>query len=918
MLQGPRQTLRLGALAPLLATIVALAACGGGGGGDGDVASTAPAQAVASGADARQVIATAAAAPAADVPFFDPLPGPGYAVDAVRGDDRNPGSAELPFRSLARLNRVRLKDGEGIYLHCGSTWRDTLFLGTVQLAPNAVVAGYGNCPDGRRARVSAADDYSGNWTRRDGIWSRPVPVGLPPIQRVTVDGVPHRLAQWPNAAPAADGPWARVSADSRPTRDDFTVSATDLPQLLGKGLAGATVQVRTEPWLIEQRRVGAFDEARGLITLDGRADYTVNKGEAYVLQNQPWMLDAPGEFFHDAANGVLYVIPATPALRRDLNQHVVEFTVRERAISLAGRRNLTLRGIDTDMALGDGIRIEDSPNVTIDDVTATGHGQAGIRVMFTFVPPAGTKSGVVQRSVVRDAGEYGIHGLWAPMLRIADNVVTGTGTDGRVAMSWAGIYSGPGAIVERNDVEHSAYAGIRFEATSGVRVSDNRVAWSCQRVTDCAAMYTWNGHLSEVATGSRVERNQVMRVGPPDLDLAGAVAGLVAGIYLDDDTVDVTLVDNVVAHVPVGLYLHNASRNTIERNRFWLTTSASIYAAMDRYDLDAMSGNVFRLNEMVPLALVANSWPVAPKVQSSVGLRYWHAIDGLASITGGSNSFVQNRVVQIHDRSFPAVQMLEETRDRYISARDWVKIVPAEAAPPLAPLYGLWRVQLGPELMSNGAFDAGLDGWTPRFYPDIALGTATALSSAQGCVGGCVRLDAATPFDTVESSAFALTRNDLYQLQFQATMLSEAGLGLPILRTVERPQRSMAGAIGPLTPSVTEASAGSVLRYKAFFQATAGGLGTLNIGLDRANAGVLFDSVSLRQVLGYKLSRPADWVTIASADRRADLVLDCPTLGWPAGCQAEGLDGVPVPLPTVLPAGGMRLLMRADSPWRRQ
>ena len=51
-----------------------------------------------------------------------------FYFDSVNGSDQNPGSKELPFRSIEKINDINLKNNSHIYLSNGS-----LFKGSIKL-----------------------------------------------------------------------------------------------------------------------------------------------------------------------------------------------------------------------------------------------------------------------------------------------------------------------------------------------------------------------------------------------------------------------------------------------------------------------------------------------------------------------------------------------------------------------------------------------------------------------------------------------------------------------------------------------------------------------------------------------------------------------------------------------------------------
>ena len=124
-----------------------------------------------------------------------------YHVDALTGDDRADGLAPAQaWRSLARVNAVRLKPGDRVLLAAGSVWKEPLTITRSgrSSAPIAV-ATFGQ---GARPRIDAG-----------GV--SPHAVGIIDAEYVTVEGL-EVTNDTPNGAAGADPRYGvLVSAQDR-------------------------------------------------------------------------------------------------------------------------------------------------------------------------------------------------------------------------------------------------------------------------------------------------------------------------------------------------------------------------------------------------------------------------------------------------------------------------------------------------------------------------------------------------------------------------------------------------------------------------------------------------------------------------------------------------------------------------------
>lgn len=381
--------------------------------------------------------------------------GSGYAVDAVQGNDANPGTPSAPFRTLSRLRSVVLASGQGIYLRCGSVWRESLDLGATQLRDNTVIAPYGSNCNAARPRITGANAFNGSWVKSGNIWSRKLPTSTPRITRLFVGGEPMRLAQWPNASVA-------MALSQTSTQATIVASASDRAALSGKSIVGATVQTRSAPWWIDAMTISSYDAASGTMRWSGSTRYPQQTGQGYVLQNKLWMLDAPGEFFHDTSTGTLYVYPSSASAQSNLNGTTVEAAVRNTAVTLRDRAGLRMSGVRVDMANDVGVLLSQTSAAVLDQMQIAHHGDSGVRIQARS-GAAGRHA--VRRSEIRGNADFGIDAASAANVDVVGNVVSDTGTIAWTGMSTAAIWSGDNALIDDNVVKGTAYKGIRVSGT---------------------------------------------------------------------------------------------------------------------------------------------------------------------------------------------------------------------------------------------------------------------------------------------------------------------------------------------------------------------------------------------------------------------------------------------------------------------
>lgn len=838
-----------------------------------------------------------------------------YYVDASGGNDSNSGSSTAPWKTLARVAKQSLSAGDVVLLRCGGIWRESWVQSASTTADGVSFGNYGTGCSTGRPRVLGSDDFSGGWTKTGNVWSRKVAAGTPKIARLFVDGVAQRLAQWPNHSAAAG--YASVDSTTAASTTQFKLKAADVAALAGKDLVGATALVRSVAWSVDPEPVTAY--SGGTVTLGGALAYSVGSTTEYVLTDKGWMVDAPGEYYHDTASNTVYLYPAATGAQANLNAYGVEGAVRDYAATFSGRRSLQVKGISFERARLDGLLFSEAPGAVASDIVAGGNGRNGVRVYMSSAPSGSTRGLSMDASTVSDNGENGVHAQSAFRVDVSNNVITDTGTNNVAGNSLAAVLVGPGSKVVGNVIRNAAYIGVRYSGTGGSQVDGNVITGHCARLTDCGAIYTWNGPKATRATAdqSATISNNVIQDTASRRSTAISGGSTVVGIYLDDFSLGATVSGNTVLGGPAGLLIHNGSNHTVSGNVFQGQSSASVWMLMDQTDADYMSGNLIQNNTILRSASVTGTYPSVPTPSAGNVVLFQHATKGSASISSGSNKFSGNRVQLLNTGTAGYARVGTASSVAALDAGGWRALVGSAEPAPSAQRFLTYKPTLGAELMTNGGFANGLNGWSSWFTPPGTGSVFGLLSSQAGCVGGCVQFNNTQMADYLMSSPFLLTSGNLYEVRARSVMRSNASLLPPYVGRSTVPYTSFAAMPGVVTLSGMSGISGDVVDYRGMFRASTTASGVTMWRTTPAKSSIALDEVSLRQVTGYSVPPQSDlWRTVVAEG--SPVTVTCSTLGWPAGCAATDIDGAAVSLPVTVPARSARVFLRGNSAWAYQ
>lgn len=285
-----------------------------------------------------------------------------------------------------------------------------------------------------------------------------------------------------------------------------------------------------------RRQITAHNVGSGLITVDricehdgGTGNPGLGWGTKYFVENKPYLLDTPGEWWYDTSSGRLYLWPPEPGNPASQN---IEISRREHGISLRNRSYITLDGltvelvnhsaiyqhnwtehksygntlrnllvqyanygvyIEQDVAADeppgnviDGFRLEDSEVAYIDS--------QGIRLIDWWEDGA-------------DADAFTRSGIRNTVMRNNEFHHLGFRTDGDNAVGLSFTFANQ-LIFEGNHVHHIGHNGVQFSKsviqspkeygfnpgeikTGEILIKDNIFEKACQLTTDCGGLKIW-------------------------------------------------------------------------------------------------------------------------------------------------------------------------------------------------------------------------------------------------------------------------------------------------------------------------------------------------------------------------------------------------------------------------------------------
>ncbi len=557
------------------------------------------------------------------------MPGHADFYIAPDGDDANPGSRARPFATLARARdaaRQKRKDqpnaGEVAIRLRGGTY---FVPAAVTLDPSDSNTRFVAEP-GETPVFTGAGRLTGRWAKEAAgpVWTRQLPAGTWFTDLYAGDQRQPR-----SRVPAEGFLKARNGEKSRTT---FGFGKAELPALPWPDAASATAIVRPYQWCEFNLPVKAIDAEAATISLGKPAGYAIMppgygaRGE-FAVENVRAGILAPGQWSLDRATGVLNWWPpeGVEPVKADLRGASTTVLISLTGDAKAGQwvENVSFEGLTfTQTARTE--RTEWGPFEG--SAVRFNQGVRGSRLERCRFADLGGGGVVFWKQVARCSirrctfervGETGVVisdylGEGPPLSErneVTDCEFTRCGQVRRNALA-VEMSMTAGNTVAHNHVHDMPYIGIRLSGTlaqnwqakwspaikppfmpekvkplipsRGNTVAFNRIERTMQEMGDGGAIYFWG----TMGGPNTIANNLIDDVGKP--------GELAVGLYLDDETDEVTVRDNMVLNANWGLHLHGAPRDIVENNIFVGCRIRDISIQPERYNTPPMHSVIRR------------------------------------------------------------------------------------------------------------------------------------------------------------------------------------------------------------------------------------------------------------------------------------------------------------------------------------
>lgn len=467
------------------------------------------------------------------------------ATGSDNADGRTPATA---FRSLNRVNALRLQPGDSVLFRRGDTFRGTLQIRQSGAAGKPIVVdAYGSGPK----PVLAGSAVVTGWTAAGGnVWQALCAACGSRVTGLYREGISLPLGRFPNA--------------DAPNRGYLTVQThvgkTSLTsqQLLPADFTGGEAVMRKTQWILD--RADVTTQSGNGLTLKGESNYDLGDGWGFFLQNHPATLDQPGEWCYDPARKILRLYNSG-----NPNARTVTATVFEKSLDLDEVSHVTVRNLCLTEALSVNLHGRGVSHLRLEANDVTNAGEDGL-----VLAGAGTEV-VVENNHIAGVNNNGVVVDAYRNVTFRGNTVRGVGTAAGRGKSGDGHYNGlllhstDNTLVERNVIDSVGYNAVTF--TDHARIQRNVISNYCLTKTDGGGIYAWN-FLRRPMRDVHLVNNFIFNgIGAPEGTVRGDGYTGVNGIFLDECIENVEITGNAIFdNRGRGIFLHGDSRITVMGN----------------------------------------------------------------------------------------------------------------------------------------------------------------------------------------------------------------------------------------------------------------------------------------------------------------------------------------------------------------
>jgi len=476
-------------------------------------------------------------------------------VNFVTGDNSNTGSIGSPWKDLVKVNIsfASMSSGDSVLLFSGQTFPGAILV-------NKAGIHFGIYGGTAKATISGLTTITGWSLVTTGIWKAPL-TAPNDLRYLTINGVNKQWATTPNVGQGINS-YLYINGFSNGTPKTITYNA--LPPTPDR--TGNRFALKGETWFLSifkctsvvAQTIFYDDGVIPLVNPNPFVRYPQSRSGFMWVGNRA-DLDQSGEWFYDSTAHEVYVYSGAT----DPNTWTVKASVLNRGIDMQGLGGISIENIRLEGFNQAGVYARNGSG-TLKVKNCTIDGSGGYGVLFSNTPNI-----IVEDDTLKNIYSIG--------LRLPTNAINGasiqrnfldsaSNTPFETMFYWGADIDGNGIVCGMNNqntidntVGVAAYTGIWFTG-SNVVIKNNEVKHWSKWSNDCGGTYThaYTGREDSTRPYTRYSNRTVINNYLHDATaypygFSSLSTPACKGLYNDDQSMNVTYTNNLVAFVDIGM-----------------------------------------------------------------------------------------------------------------------------------------------------------------------------------------------------------------------------------------------------------------------------------------------------------------------------------------------------------------------------
>ena len=455
-----------------------------------------------------------------------------------------------PWKTIDKLNNSMslIDPGDYIFFKRGDVFPGQITLkrsGTASAMITFSAYGSGNLPIIKGTLpVTGWTKYSGN------IWQSGCPQLASTVTNFFINEKSQQIGRYPNLDAVNKG-YLLIKSHSSNTQLTGT-SLTSSPNW-----TGAEAVVRSARWVLD--KVPIQSHLGDVLIFSKPTKYDIKDNYGFFIQNHLNTLDQQGEWYFDSGNKKMYLYSSV-----DPNTLKTEAAAFSSTFTTTNQRYFSIDNLEFKGSLKTNINILNSFYIGMNNNIFS---ESGENAVF-FVDCHDVNFG---NNKIINSNSNALEFFNCRNIIAGKNEIQNTALREGMGLGYTAVnmyYQIRNCLFENNIIDRVGYNGICFGGDS-ITIRNNVISNFCMTLDDGAGLYT-SGVEGNILNNNRELINNLIITG------VGAGEGTdsptytaAEGIYIDDRTNNVMIINNTIANSSRGIFIHNSNKITIIGNTLY-------------------------------------------------------------------------------------------------------------------------------------------------------------------------------------------------------------------------------------------------------------------------------------------------------------------------------------------------------------